>query len=122
MSTPAEARDVLTKYAGELHGLSRKLAEVEQEFAPVQQEYENFLDEFETALWFRHETEGAKLPSEAMRVRLAHRAMKPELLGRYVGLTNQRQRLRKRISDVKVSVEAQRSILSALKAELEATS
>ena len=121
MSTPAEAMAVLNQYATELHGLSRKLAEVEQEFAPVQEEYESFLDEFETGLWFRHETEGAKLPSEAMRIRLAHRAMKPELLGRYVGLTNQRGRLRKRISDVKVSVEAQRSILSALKVEMEAS-
>jgi hypothetical protein len=121
VSTPAEAMAQLEKYASELHGLSRKLAEVEQEFAPVEKEYTDFVDEFETGLWFKHVSEDAKLPSEAMRTRLAHRAMKPELLGRYVGLTNQRGRLRKRISDVKVSVEAQRSILSALKVEMEAT-
>lgn len=121
MATPAEAMAELSKYARELHGLSHKLAEVEREFAPVQEAYEKFLDDFETGLWFKHETQDAKLPPEKMRLRLAHKAMDPTLLGHYVGLTNQRERLRKRISDVKVSVEAQRSILSALKVELEAT-
>jgi hypothetical protein len=113
MSTPAEAMATLDGYATELRGLSRKLAEVEQAFAPVAKQYEDFIDKFETGLWFKHESQGAKLPPKDMRTRLAHQEMSPELLGSYVGLVNQRERLRKRISDVKVSVEAQRSILSA---------
>ena len=55
-----------------------------------------------------------------MRLKLAHKAMDPGVLGRYIGLLNSRKRLEKRIGALKSAVDAQRSILSALKSELEA--
>ena len=120
MSTPAEAMQRLDGLSKDLGSLSSLLAEVNRALEPVQEQYEQFLDDFETGLWFRHETEGAKLPSADMRIRLAHKAMSPELLGQYRGLTNKRDRLRKAISDKKADVDAWRSMLSALKSEMEA--
>jgi predicted nucleic acid-binding Zn-ribbon protein len=120
VSTPAEAMDKLQKLSRELGSLSTTLAQVNQALEPVGEEYEKFLDDFETGLWFKHETEGAKLPPKDMRIRLAHKAMSPELLGQYHGLTNKRDRLRKAISDKKADVDAWRSMLSALKVEMSA--
>jgi hypothetical protein len=121
MSTPAEAMAELQKLSNELGTLASLLAVVNQKLEPVQVEYEQFLDDFETGLWFKHETQDAKLPSEKMRMRLAHKQMKPELLGQYRGLMDQRDRLRKAISDKKALVDAWRSMLSALKVEMEAS-
>lgn len=121
MSTPAEAMDELQQLSNALGSLASTLAQVNQELEPVEEQYEKFLDDFETGLWFKHETEGAKLPSADMRIRLAHKAMAPELLGQYHGLTNKRDRLRKAISDKKALVDAWRSMLSALKVEMEAS-
>ena len=45
--------------------------------------------------------------------------MAPELLGRHDGLVHKRERMRKRISDLRLVIEAERSILSALKMEAE---
>jgi hypothetical protein len=122
ITTPGEAMAELQRLSRELGTLSTTLAKVNQALEPVQDEYERFLDDFETGLWFRSETEdGYKLPPKDMRVRLAHKAMSPELLGSYRGLTNKRDRLRRAISDKKADVDAWRSMLSALKAEMEAS-
>lgn len=121
MSTVAEAMQRLDDLSSDLGKLAHTLADVNRALEPVEQEYEQFLDDFETGLWFKHETQDAKLPPKDMRIRLAHKAMKPELLGQYRGLTNKRDRLRKAISDKKADVDAWRSMLSALKTEMEAT-
>lgn len=120
MSTPAEAMAELQQLSRDIGALGTKLAQVNQALEPVQEQYEQFLDDFETGLWFKHETQGAKLPPADMRIRLAHKAMSPELLGQYHGLTNKRDRLRRAISDKKALVDAWRSMLSALKVEMEA--
>lgn len=121
MTTVAEAMDELTRLARELGQRSAQLANVNRELEPVEIEYTKFIDDYEIGLWEKHQDEDAKFPSAAMRLKLAHRSMDPELLGRYVGLTKSRERLVKRISDLRVEVDAERSILSALKTEMEAT-
>src|SRR5216110_1976611 len=95
VTSPSDAMRELQRLSKEVGSLASTLAEVNQALEPVQEQYEQFLDDFETGLWFKHETEGAKLPPEKMRLRLAHKAMAPELLGQYHGLTNKRDRLRK---------------------------
>lgn len=121
MSTPAEARARLDEIALELDQRSKELADVERQLEPVAISYQTFVDDYEIGLWTRHEDEGAKLPSADLRLKLAHRAMNQSVYGRYVGLTNSRKRLMARIGVLKAEVEAQRSILSALKVELEAS-
>jgi hypothetical protein len=118
MTTPMEARFKLNTLADELGTLAGLLADVERQLEPVENEYVQFIDNFDTGLWFSHVNDGAKLPSEAMRLKLARKEMDPELLGKYIGLTNSRKRLVDRIRSLKAEIEAQRSILSALKEEL----
>ena len=109
----------LDAHARELDEISKILATVELELTPVTRQYEAFMADYDQGLWEQH-VDGAKLPSEALRARMAHRAMNPELLGHYLGLVSTRKRLEKRISSLKAIVDAKRSILSALKTELEA--
>ena len=47
---------------------------------------EDFIDNFELGLYDKVLAEGGKLPSEAMRLKLARREMPAELLGRREGL------------------------------------
>jgi hypothetical protein len=110
----------LRECADELDGLSRRLHTTERDLEPVEREYRKFVDDFEVGLWKQHQDEGKKLPSEALRVKLAEREMEPALLGRYVGLVMARKRAEKRIQALRATVDAQRSILSALKVEAEA--
>jgi hypothetical protein len=121
MTTPHEAMDVLDKRARELDEMSRALAQVERDLEPVGESYHDFIADFEIGLWKAHE-EGAKLPSEALRKQMALKAMPPELRGQYIRLFGSRKRLEQRIRDIKAEVDAQRSILSALKLEMEAIS
>jgi hypothetical protein len=127
MSDPVEVRAKLDEYAQELDRQSRELGQVEQTLGGannvvgVETQYEKWIDDFEVGLWQAHQ-DGAKLPGVEMRGRLARKQMPPELLGNYVTLIAQRKRLEKRIGTLKVMVDAQRSILSALKSELEAVS
>lgn len=121
MTTPLEALERLEAYAAELDGLSKDLADVERKLEPVTREYDDFMGDHEVGLWNRHVEDGEKLPPEALRARLAHREMPKELLGRYSSLTASRKRMEKRIGSLKSEIEAQRSILSALKIEAEAS-
>ena len=121
MADPLDARSKLNELAQRLGKLSEALVDVNRALEPVHDEYTQFIDDFETGLWLKHVQEGAKLPPKDLRVQLAHKAMPVELLGRHKGLTNSRERLMKRISDLRVEVEAQRSLLSAWKTEMEAT-
>lgn len=122
MTSAAECMMVLDEHARELDMRSKELARVERDLEPVEEEYRRFVDDFEIGLWQRsQDEEGFKLPSEALRLKLAHKAIDPALYGRYVGLVKSRKRLEQRIRDLKTAVDAQRSILSALKLEMEAT-
>lgn len=123
MATPVEAMDKLDQQAMELDHRSWQLADTERKLEPIEVEYQRFIDDYEIGLWTKYEDSEykIKLPSEAMRLKLAHKAMDPDLLGKYVGYVNSRKRLEKRISALKAAVDAQRSILSALKVEMEAS-
>lgn len=122
MSTPAEVMERLAQLAEELDQRSLELGDVERRLEPAEMAVQAFVDDFEVGLWTKHENEGTKLPSEALRLKLANKAMDPALLGRHQGLLHSRKRLEKRIAALKSQVDAQRSILSALKLEMEAVS
>src|SRR5213080_1322612 len=122
MSEARDAMDKLAEYAAELDKLSQAQAEVSRKLEPIETEYENFLRDFEVGLW--RKVEGghlSRLPSESMRRHLAHSEISPELLGLRDGFRQSQDRISRRISHLKDMVDAQRSILSALKSEMEAT-
>ena len=110
----------LDSYAAELDSCSRKLADVESELEPLNNVYEEAMDDAEASFWERHEDEGDKLPPQHMREVLARRSIKREIREQRAVLLSRRKRLEKRIRTLSDLVDAQRSILSALKAELEA--
>lgn len=128
---PTAVMDRLDKLATELDQRSNRLAAGERSLsgydqngehvAGVEELYEQWMDTYITGLWAKHIEDGAKLPSEEIRLRLARKDMPPKLLGEYTDLKAQRKRLENRIRDIKTQVEAQRSILSALKTEAEAS-
>jgi chromosome segregation ATPase len=90
-----DARARLSVLAQELGARSGDLAHVSRELEATDEAYRAYVDEYE--------------------------AMDPALLGRHKGLCASRDRLKQRIADLKAEIEAQRSILSALKTEMEAT-
>ena len=106
--------------AAELDRRSKECADTERLLEPVEEAYERFVETYETGLWDAYEKDDAKLPPEAMRLKLARRAMPPEMLGDYSSLMHKRKRLDKRMASLKTAVSAQQSILSALKVEAEA--
>lgn len=118
MTTPMEARSRLDELSSQLGELADLQAECDRQLEPVEKDYIAFIDQFEVGLWVQH-VDGAKLPPADMRTRLAHQKIDPDLLGKYIGLTNKRKRLAERIASLGKQVQAQISILSALKAEME---
>jgi hypothetical protein len=122
-ASPLTAMTALDELRQELDWLSKKATEVERELEPVENTYQAYVDEFEIGLWTAYEDSEykVKFPSEAMRLKLARKHMDPALLGRREGLLQARKRLEKRLDAVKRSIDAQRSILSALRSEAEAT-
>ncbi len=111
----------LDSYAAELDACSRKLAQTEEELEPFEDNYQEAMDDFESACWERHEKDGDKLPPEHMRQVLARKTMPLEAILVRSALISRRKRLEKRIRTLSDLVDAQRSILSALKSEMEAT-
>ncbi len=111
----------LDSYASELDSCSRKLADVEDKLEPLNHVFEEAMDDFEAQLWESHEDRGEKLPPEKMREVLARRSIKREVRDQRAVLLSRRKRLEKRIRTLSGLVDAQRSILSALKAEMQAT-
>lgn len=99
--------------ATELDDQSTKLWALGVELDPVQIEYDEFLGAYVEGLWQQTVENGTRFPSEDVRTRLAHRAMPPELLGRFTALHAQRKRIEKRIEHLRMVVAAKRSILSA---------
>ena len=118
--TPGQVMETLAQLAEELDQRSLELGDVERKLEVAELTYQGFVDDFEVGLWTKYEDAGSKLPPEAMRLKLAHKAIDPTVLGRYQGLLHSRKRLEKRIGSLKCQVDAQRSILSALKLEQEA--
>lgn len=114
--TPQGVMADLDMMSRELNNLAAGMAYVARELEPVEDAYTKHIDEFEVGLYERSINDADfKLPAEAMRLKLAQRAVDPALYGRYHALVKSRDRMVKRISALKVSIEAQRSLLSALK-------
>ena len=121
MTDPGSVMVKLDTLADELDKRSKEMAETEREMETSERLYEGWLGEWEANLWEESLTSETKFPPEKLRLRLAHRAMPAELLGTYQILTARRKRLERRISSIKTLVDAQRSILSALKEEMAAS-
>lgn len=121
MTDAAAVMVKLDEHAAELDALSKALTETERKFEPIEGAYREFVEDFEADCWDRHVEKDEKLPSEALRLAMARRAMPRDVLGQYSALTAKRRRLKTRIGDLKSAVEAQRSLLSALKLEAEAS-
>lgn len=113
-----DAQDVLGKLnsaTDEIERLAGVLDDIENKLEGVQMRYDEFMGAYEEGMWNNHVMSGAKFPPEKLRERMGRRAMPPELLGEFVGLTNRRRRLKDRISSLKASIEGRRSVLSAAK-------
>lgn len=121
MSDAVSAMDALDRHAAELDALSNQGAQVERELEPIERQYQDYLDAWEVGAWDRHVKDGEKLPSEAMREKLARRDLPTVLLGQYGELTARRKRIEKRVAALKTQISAQQSILSAYKLEAEAS-
>lgn len=106
----------LSDYANLIDKRSDELAATQRELEPIETKYQDFIEAYELTLF----DAGGKLPSEKLRLALAHRAMPRELLERYRVLTAKRERLKKNISDLKASADSQRSVLSAERVAMEA--
>ena len=121
MTDPGSVMVKLDTLAGELDLASKSLSSTEESLERVEASYEEVIGDWEANLWEESQTQEVRFPPEKLRTRMAHRAMSPELLGSYNSLTAKRKRLERRIASIKVQVDAQRSILSALKEEMAAT-
>jgi hypothetical protein len=107
--------------AAELGRLAGYLADVERKLEPLQEVYEQGFGDFEAGMFERYEKGEGKWPGEETRERLYRRTLPPEARQQIDQLVASRKRIEKRLSSLKAEVDAQRSILSALKVEMEAT-
>lgn len=133
MTDPGSVMTKLDDLALELDTRSKELAETERQLGTemnrttgeilpgVEARYEEALGDWEAGLWDECQMSDTKWPPEKLRQRMGHRAMDASLLGSFNALTAKRKRLEKRIGSIKVQVDAQRSILSALKEEMAAS-
>lgn len=120
MSDPIECMARLDGIAQELDTLSKSLADVERRLEPVEREYTDFIGDFEAGMFDRYEAGEGKWPGEETRERLARRTMPDVLKREYDRLHAARRRMEKRIGSLGKAADAQRSVLSALKVEMEA--
>lgn len=116
-----EATEKLKEIARELDQLSRDLADLERSREPIDREVKDFIRDFELGLYHRSINEGSKMPAERIRDALALQAISPPLYGKWMAMNSSRDRMRQRISDLKSESDSWRSVVSALKVELEAT-
>lgn len=117
LSELQKARDELAALSDALHKVNLVLDGTGTEDG-VEKQYQDFIDEHEVGQWLKsQEEDGPRLPSEALRIKLARREMPADLLARHDMLTRKRKRIQERMSGVAKIVEANRSILSALKEE-----
>jgi hypothetical protein len=125
--TPQQVLADLDQQGREMNALSNGLAYIcrELDHAPpgeqsISEQYRRFVDDFELGLYDKADNEdGFKLPSEAMRLKLAHRAMDPALYGRYFALVRSRERITARVSSLGKVIEGNRTLMSAMKAGIE---
>jgi chromosome segregation ATPase len=111
----------LDQQAAELDDLSKKLTLVERKLEPVETLVAEAEDDYEAGWWERQE-KGEKLPPERIREALCRQSIPEKLRGEHAALLASRKRLEKRIRHLGAAIDAQRSILSALKQELMAIS
>jgi cell division protein FtsB len=111
----------LSAVAYELDHLSKGLAEVERRLEPIQEKYDDGLADYEAGLFKAYEDGEGKWPGEDTRERLYRRQLDRDLRREYDRLHASRKRMEKRIRTLSTAADAQRSVLSALKVELEAT-
>lgn len=121
MSDVIDASLTLQQKARELDELSKRLDQIEIELGPLEAELTEWVEDYHAKCWTQHIEAEAKLPSESIRVSLAHRSFDREKYQRVLVLRAGRTRRKRRISDLKEIVDAQRSIVSALKTEMEAS-
>jgi chromosome segregation ATPase len=119
---PIAVRGELNRMARELDGLSRGLAETQRKLHPVKRKYNAFVANHKAGQWAAHvaDPENVKMARQDIAEILAIQGMPLELRGECEELSDKAERLKKRISDLRAEVDAQRSILSALKTEMEA--
>lgn len=122
MNDPIEGKDKVRGLAKDLDSLSRTLGSINRELRPLESEYGDFIRDYEAGLFEECEREDKRLPGKEIRLTLALRAMPAEFRGRYHRLVSERDSLKQQIANLKVEVDAWRSVLSANKAELEAIS
>lgn len=116
MSDVIAAIGALDDKRRELGKRSDELADVNRKLEPVKRDHDEFVSNYKAGLWDKLiNGEINKLPAEDIRDALALREMPTDLRGPYLQLTESRDRLRKRISDLRLEVEALRSVLSAEK-------
>jgi hypothetical protein len=121
MTEVRDASLTLMEKARELDDLSKRLGETEHELTPLENELTEWVEAYHVQCWEGYVERDEKLPSEVTRVALAHRSFDREKYKRILVLRGLRNRRKRRISDIKEIVDAQRSIVSALKTEMEAT-
>src|SRR4051794_16885281 len=107
--------------ARELDSLSKSLAAVERTLEPAQRVYEDGFADFEAGMFDRYEKGEGKWPGEETRERLYRRTLPPDTRMALDKLHASRRRMEKRIGALKSASDAQRSVLSALKVEMEAS-
>ena len=112
----------LSKIASEMGSLSQALHEVEKRMEDIDARYEDHVSDFEVGMFDRYDAGEGKWPSEETRERLARRTMDADLKREHDRLHAARARAEKRIRHLTKEADAQRSVLSALKVEMEATS
>lgn len=111
----------LTSISDDLLSLSAALLEVEKKLQPLERAYEEEFADFEAGMFERYEAGEGKWPGEETRERLYRRTMPQEHRQELMRLQAARKRAEKRLASLKAAADAQRSILSALKVEMEAS-
>jgi hypothetical protein len=121
MSDVAAASRTLMVKAEELDNLSKVLTKTEHELGPLEAELTLHEEAFEATCWDDHVQNDVKLPPQKTREALARRSFDEAKYSRILALRAARTLTKRRIGDLKEIVDAQRSIVSALKLELEAS-
>lgn len=119
----AGAMRELNRIARELDQRSRSLWNTELELAQLHEAYDEEFAEYE-AEWYRlYEAGEKKWPADATRHRIfrEERMKDSEAVRRMLFLERKSKRLKDRIHHLATEADGQRSVLSALKVEMEAT-
>lgn len=116
-----EVRNKLTDLANELEKISSALHRLEKEGEHSERTYEDAVADFEVGMFEKWEKGEGKWPGEEVRERLARRTMDQDLKRDVDRIRAARKRADKRIAALKSEADSWRSILSALKSEVDAT-